>query len=329
MSLRVIVTNLGSPASPSQEDVRRFLIEFLTDPYVIDLPSLIRHVLVKGLIAPIRSRRSSLAYQSIWSHEEGPLRYFTEEIAKELRDIGIPAVSAMRYGEPSLQDAIEAQPYADHIVLVPLFPQHADSTTTTTVQHARRLVGERKLSVVPPFFDRVEYLDSLLRHTRQELEDKIEHLVISFHSLPVRHITKADPTGNHCLKTDNCCEVKSESHATCYRHQCIHTANFLGTNLGLPYSVSFQSRLGRLKWLEPSTVETISNLAAQGFRRIAVVCPAFTVDNLETLEEIGIQAKELFLSLGGEELQLISSLNSEPTWIRFLANLVNEQSKDN
>ncbi|MXW54075.1 MAG: ferrochelatase [Gammaproteobacteria bacterium] len=325
MSLRVIVTNLGSPASPAQGDVRRFLIEFLTDPYVIDLPSPVRQFLVKGLIAPTRSRRSSRAYQSIWSCEEGPLRYFTEEIAKELRNVGTPAVSAMRYGEPSLRDAIEAQPQADHIVLVPLFPQHADSTITTTVQHARKLVGDRKFSVVPPFFDRAEYLDALLRHTRQELTDSVEHLVISFHSLPERHITKADPTSNHCLKNENCCEVRSESHATCYRHQCMYTANFLGKHLGLPYSVSFQSRLGRLKWLEPSTVATISNLATEGIRRIAVVCPAFTVDNLETLEEIGIQARELFLSLGGEELQLISSLNSDPRWIRCLVNLINEQ----
>ncbi len=326
MSLRVVIANLGSPASPTNRDVQKFLCEFLTDPYVIDLPSPIRQILVRGLIAPLRSRRSSLAYQSIWSCERGPLRRFTETIAKELRNSGLPAVAAMRYGEPSLRNAIEATPYVDHIVLVPLYPQHADSTVTTTVEHARKLVGDRKFSVVPPFFDRPEYLEALLRHTRQELKDNIEHIVISFHSLPERHIMKADPTSNHCLKNENCCEVRSESHATCYRYQCMHTANFLGANLGLPYSVSFQSRLGRLKWLEPSTVATVSNLADQEIRRIAVVCPAFTVDNLETLEEIGIQARELFLSHGGKELQLISSLNADPQWIRCLVNLINEQT---
>lgn len=325
MSVRVVIANLGSPASPSQQDVHRFLGEFLTDPYVVDLPSPFRQALVRGLIAPLRSKRSSLAYEAIWTYEGGPLRFFTESIAQKLRDQGLSAVAAMRYGEPSLRTAIEEPPYADHIVLVPLYPQHADSTVTTTVQHARRFVGDRKFSIVPPFFDRAEYLNALLRHTQQELNEDIEHVVISFHSLPVRHITKADPTGNHCLKSKDCCEVKSESHATCYRHQCFHTANFLGKNLGLPHSVSFQSRLGKLKWLEPSTVETISKLASQGFKRIAVVCPSFTVDNLETLEEIGIQARDLFLSQGGDELQLVSSLNSEPRWIQCLIHLINEQ----
>ena len=324
--MRVVIANLGSPASPSQRDVHRFLGEFLTDPYVVDLPSPLRQLLVRGLIAPLRSKRSSQAYESIWTCEGGPLRFFTEAIAQELRDEGISAVAAMRYGEPSLRAAIEAQPNADHIVLVPLYPQYADSTITTTIRHARRFIGDRRLSIVPPFFDRPEYLDALLQHTQRELKADTEHVVISFHSLPVRHIAKADPTGNHCLKSANCCEVRSESHATCYRHQCMHTANFLGANLGLPCSVSFQSRLGRLKWLEPSTVETISKLAEQGIRRLAVVCPAFAVDNLETLEEIGIQAREQFLSLGGEELQLISSLNTEPRWIRFLVKLINEQT---
>jgi ferrochelatase len=324
--VRVVIANLGSPASPSQQDVHRFLGEFLTDPYVVDLPSPFRQALVRLLIAPLRSKRSSLAYEAIWTYEGGPLRFFTESIAQKLRGEGFTAEAAMRYGEPSLRNAIEEPPYADHIVLVPLYPQHADSTVTTTVQHARRYIGNRKLSIVPPFYDRTDYLDALLQHTQQELYDNIEHVVISFHSLPLQHITKADPTGKHCLKSKDCCEVKSESHTTCYRYQCFHTANFLGKNLGLPYTVSFQSRLGRLKWLEPSTVETLSALAVQGIRKVAVVCPAFTVDNLETLEEIGIQARGLFLSQGGKELQLISSLNSDPQWIKCLVNLINEQT---
>lgn len=325
MTHRVIVANLGSPASPSQEDVRQFLGEFLTDPFVVDLPSPIRQVLVRGVIAPLRSKRSSEAYESIWSYEGGPLRYFTESIARELRNEGIPAVTGMRYGEPSIRSAIEVQPNADHIVLVPLYPQYADSTITTMVECTRRYLGDRKLSVVAPFFDRKEYLDALLQHTTKELHGDIEHIVISFHSLPVRHIKKSDPTGAHCLKCLDCCDVNSVAHATCYRHQCLETANSLGGHLRLPFSVSFQSRLGRLKWLEPSTVHTITNLAAQGVRKIAVVCPAFVVDNLETLEEIGMQALQLFRSVGGDKLQLISSLNTDPMWIRCLIKLINEQ----
>ncbi|MCY3885934.1 MAG: ferrochelatase [Gammaproteobacteria bacterium] len=325
MSLRVVVANLGSPASPSRAHVREFLGEFLTDPYVIDLPSPIRQMLVKGFAAPLRSKRSSVAYKSIWSHEGGPLRYFTEAIAQELRHEDLPAVAGMRYGEPSILRAFESEPYANHIVLVPLYPQYADSTITTMVDHARRFLGDRRLSVIAPFFDRPEYLEALSQHTNSELRSDIEHIVISFHSLPERHISKADPTGAHCLKSSNCCVMNSVAHATCYRHQCLQTAHSLGENLGIPFSVSFQSRLGRLKWLEPSTVQTIRNLAARGIRRIAVVCPSFTVDNLETLEEIGIQARKLFLSLGGHELQLISSLNTDSAWIRFLVKLIREE----
>lgn len=326
MSVRAVIANLGSPTSPSQADVKQFLGEFLTDPYVINLPGPIRHLLVKGVIAPLRSKRSSRAYQSIWSSEGGPLRFYTEAIAQELRDKGVSAVAGMRYGEPSLRKAIESQPYSKHIVLVPLYPQYADSTITTMVQHALQFVGDRKLSVVPPFFSRTEYIDALITHTREELHSDIEHLVISFHSLPVRHITNADPTKTHCLKIEDCCNVKSTSHATCYRHQSLETSNSLGQNLGLPFTVSFQSRLGKLKWLEPSTVATVAKLASAGIQKIAVVCPAFTVDNLETLEEIGIQARELFVSLGGKKLQLISSLNTNPSWIQFLIKLIDEQT---
>ncbi len=325
MEVALVVANLGSPDSPSQKDVAKFLKEFLCDPYVVSLPSPLRTLLVHCIIAPLRSPRSALAYQSIWGEKGGPLRRNTVEVAQCLEQkLGIPTAPGMRYGDPSIAEAINKLS-AEHIVLLPLYPHHADSTRTTMTEQTANFVQHRKLSVVPPFYNRTRYIDILARHTQAELHDDIEHLLISFHGLPIRHITKADPTGSHCLATPSCCETDSVAHATCYMHQCKWTATALAEKLGLPYTLTFQSRLGLQKWLEPATTAEITRCASAGMKKIAVVCPSFTVDNLETLEEIGIQARELFESLGGEKLQLISSLNTNPDWIQFLADLVAEQ----
>lgn len=329
MKVGVIVANLGSPATPSRHDVHKFLAEFLSDPYVVDLPTPLRQILVRGVVAPLRSSNSSKSYESIWHWEGGPLRKFTNDIAEALaRESGFQTVVGMRYGEPSLRSAFNSLEGCTKVILLPVYPQHADSTRTTLVESARQLAKNVELMVVPPFYSHDRYIQILSKQIAQELDDGIEHVVLSFHSLPLRHIRKADPTGRHCLASPDCCEVSSQSHATCYRHQCLWTAEAVGQELEAPFSVAFQSRLGRLKWLEPSTVDTISSIAKKGIRRIAVACPAFTVDNLETLEEIGIQAKRQFESEGGEHLQLIPCLNSDPNWIQFLSALVREQAGD-
>lgn len=328
MKVGVIVANLGSPATPSRRDVHKFLADFLSDPYVVDLPTPLRQILVRGIVAPLRSGNSSKAYESIWQWDGGPLRKFTSDIANSLeRATQLRTVVGMRYGEPSLKSAFDALTGCTKVILLPIYPQHADSTRTTLVHQARSLAANVNLTVVPPFYNHDRYVEILSRQIVRELHEDIEHVVLSFHSLPLRHITKADPTGKHCLTAIDCCEVESQAHETCYRHQCLWSAKAVGTRLRVPYSVAFQSRLGRLAWLEPSTTETIASMAKKGFRRIAVACPAFTVDNLETLEEIGIQAKQQFESLGGWKLQLIPCLNSEPDWIEFLSMLVRKHAE--
>lgn len=316
----ILIANLGSPDSPSRGDVRRFLREFLSDPYVIGLPSPLRQLLVRGLIAPFRSKSTAEGYKSIWHTPEGPLRRYTRLLAEAIGEVTqVPTVSVMRYGNPSVTEGLERLGDVDEVVLVPLFPQHADSTRTTVIEHTFNLIGNARLRVVAPFYNEPEYQRVLTEHTLDNLGIDMEHLLISFHSLPVSHVVKADPTGEHCLRTPNCCETPSPAHLTCYRRHCLQTAVGLGSQLAIPHSVSFQSRIGRTKWLAPYTSDEILRLARQGIKRLAVVCPAFTVDNFETLEEIGIRATESFKRAGGEELQLVPCLNTNLDWVEFLA----------
>ncbi|MXZ44039.1 MAG: ferrochelatase [Gammaproteobacteria bacterium] len=325
-SVGIIVANLGSPTSPARRDVAKFLGEFLSDPYVVDLPTPLRQFLAQGIIARTRSRASSEAYASIWDSSEGPLRRITRHVAEKVQEAtGIQTVVGMRYGQPSIVEALNELRDRETIVLAMLYPQHADSTRTTTIRYLHQVSSGKTTLVVPVYYREEEYLNALGRCTSDALDADIEHVVISFHSLPIRHILKADPTNSHCLKSAECCEIESVAHKTCYRHQCNSTATYLGKALGLPYSIGYQSRLGRLPWLEPATTDVITSLAKDGVKRIAVTCPSFVVDNLETLEEIGIQARDLFLGLGGEKFQLLPCLNTDSRWIKFFSLFVQQQ----
>ena len=325
-SVGILIGNLGSPASPARKDVAKFLWEFLSDPYVVDLPTPLRQFIAKGIIATTRSKSSAEAYASIWDSSEGPLRRYTHEVADKIRKTtGLHTVVGMRYGRPSLAQALADLKDCTVIVLAMLYPQHADSTRTTTIRYVKKISGGKKIVVVPAYYNEHGYLDALVQRTTRSLDDDIEHVIISFHGLPVSHISRADPTKSHCLKSDSCCETDSIAHVTCYLHQCRTTAVVLGDSLRLPYSIGFQSRLGRLPWLEPATTTVISDLSQNGVKRIAVTCPSFIVDNLETLEEIGIQAREQFLQLGGEKLQLLPCLNTDNHWIKFFVRFIQQQ----
>ena len=328
-SVGIIVANLGSPSSPARKDVANFLGEFLSDPYVVDLPTPLRQFLAKGIIANTRSKASSEAYASIWDSTEGPLRRTTSQVAESIQEkTGIRTVVGMRYGHPSIDQAVRELSECSTVVLAMLYPQHADSTRTTTIRYLHQVCKGKTISTVPVYYHDQEYLNALIQCTSEALDDDIEHVVISFHSLPIRHILKADPTKSHCLRSAECCEIESIAHETCYKHQCDTTATHLGEALGLPYSIGYQSRLGRLPWLEPATIDVITDLANNGVKRIAVSCPSFVVDNLETLEEIGIQARDLFLGLGGDKLQLLPCLNTNIHWINFFSSFIQKQLVD-
>ena len=319
----ILLANLGSPAAPERDAVRRYLNEFLMDRHVIDAPWPVRRMVV-SLILRQRPEASARAYRAIWRDEEpgSPLLHWSERLADALRQrIDIPVALGMRYGAPSLEDAVRALTAAsvNEILLVPLYPQHADATRTTTIEQTRALASGSRLLTLPPFHDRPEYLQAMRHLLSQELPKDADHLLFSYHGLPERQVRKADPTGSHCLQRPDCCEVPSPAHAACYRHQCLATTKQLATGLTIPHSTSFQSRLGRLRWLMPYTEEHLGQLAARGVQHLAVACPSFVADNLETLEEVGVRGEATFREAGGHRLTLIPCLNDRTDWVDALA----------
>ena len=328
----LLLVNLGSPKSTSVADVRSYLNQFLMDPYVIDLPWPVRRLLV-SLILIKRPEQSAHAYASIWWDEGSPLVVLSRRLQQQMTTQWTqgPVELAMRYGEPSIDSVLTrlAAQGIRKVTLAPLYPQFADSTVTTVIEEAKRVVRDKKLSVqfsiLQPFYDQPEYLDALAASVRSYVEQDYDHLLLSFHGLPERHLTKLDPTGQHCFKDADCCKNASpEVLKTCYRAQCFSVARDFAERLGLPedkWSVAFQSRLGRAKWIEPYTEARLEALAKQGVKKLLVMCPAFVADCIETLEEIGDRGLEQFREAGGEELVLVPCLNDDPQWAKALTTL--------
>ncbi|MGV3592440.1 MAG: ferrochelatase [Gammaproteobacteria bacterium] len=333
MTRAVLFANLGSPDSPAVPDVRRYLDQFLMDRYVIQLPWLLRRLIVSLFVLPTRPRRSAHAYESIWTDRGSPLVWLSMDLLQEVqKHTSLPLGMAMRYGNPSIESELTrltALPGVDEILLMPLYPHYAESTVLTAVKEAERVIAERGLRValhVPaPFYAHPDYIGALVASVEPALAQPFDHLLFSYHGLPELHITRADPTGAHCLKSATCCETPSAAHATCYRHQVLRTTEEFVKRVGLredQYSVAFQSRLGRAKWLEPATENVLRELAGRGVKKLLVVCPAFVTDCLETLEEIEIQGSATFRAAGGESLTLVPCLNAHPQWAETLARWV-------
>ena len=326
LSRGILLVNLGTPASPSLADVRRYLNEFLMDRHVLDMPWPIRRLIVSCFILPFRPRRSADAYSKIWTDEGSPLLVNTQSLGDAVNERShVPATIAMRYGEPSIANAVAGLHASGvrELLLLPLFPQHANSTRTTAIEAVTAAMpNDMTLEVVAPFYASPDYIDCLAQLIETHLPDGWEHLLLSYHGLPERHLSEADPTGNHCLRASECCQTPSAAHATCYRHQCFETTRALTRRLRIEqsrYTLSFQSRLGRLPWLTPYTDQVLADLAAKGVKRLVVTCPAFVADNLETLEEIGIRGRDVFTANGGESLTLIPCLNANSRWVELLS----------
>jgi ferrochelatase len=329
----VLLANLGSPDSAGESAVRHYLNQFLMDRYVIQLPWPLRRLIVSLLVLPKRPKSSAAAYRSIWWPDGSPLIVLSQRLQKALQArTEMPVFMAMRYGKPSIESVLEgicSQSDIREILYLPLYPHCADSTVTTSVQVARDWIDanhpDLALKVLPSFYAEADYVEALVTVARPFLERPHDHVLFSYHGLPESHIRSADPTGGHCLAASDCCAVASAAHGTCYRHQVIRTTQCFVESAGLKpdrYSVAFQSRLGRAKWLEPTTEETLRELAGKGVKRLLVLCPAFVTDCLETLEEIGIRGTEVFREAGGESLELVPCLNDAPAWIDVLSQWV-------
>ena len=329
----LLLINLGTPDDPSTPAVRRYLAEFLSDPRVIDINAVGRALLLHGVILRTRPAKSAEAYQTIWHQEMGsPLLSFSKALADGVRAAlgsGWQVELAMRYGNPSIASALDrlAQAAVERVVVLPLYPQYAASSTATSVAKVMELATSQwdvmPLDIVPAFHADAGFLAAWEAVAKPALaEARPDHVLFSYHGLPERQIQKSDPTGNHCLKSATCCDALGPQNHRCYRAQCFATTRALVQRLGVgDHTVSFQSRLGKTPWITPHTDVVLDELAKKGVKRLAVMCPAFVADCLETLEEIGIRAREQFKAAGGEELTLVPSLNASPAWIDAVAGI--------
>ena len=337
----VVLMNLGSPDSTEVKDVRRYLNEFLMDEKVIDKPYLLRLLLVRGIISPLRAPKSAAAYRRVWTDEGSPLIAISKQLQQALQPAFDETVTiAMRYGNPSpaaaFDELLAKTPDLEEVVLVPLYPHYAMSSYETAVEYAQEVHKDKlypfKLTVIEPFYNNVDYLKAFCANIEPYLAQDFDHILFSFHGIPERHILKGDTTGEHCLKMENCCAVDSPAHQKCYRHQCFTTMQLTAAALNLPtskYSISFQSRLGRDPWLKPFTDFRLKDMPNEGIKKLLVVCPAFVSDCLETLEEIAMEGKEIFLHAGGESFTMIPCMNVHPLWVKALEKWVKTAFAEN
>lgn len=312
----IVLVNLGTPDAPTARAVRRYLAEFLSDPRVVEIPRAIWWPILHGLVLRLRPGKSAAKYATIWSDEGSPLLVWTRKQAARLlgslgeRGHAVLVQPAMRYGQPSIAGALTAlkQQGATRVLVLPMYPQYAAATTGSTIDAvqawARRTRHVPELRLVNQYHDDPGLIDALAARVQQHWmrEGRGRMLVMSFHGLPARTLTLGDPY--HC--------------------QCLKTARLLAERLGLQqveYQVTFQSRFGRARWLEPYTDATLRKLAQLGHERVDVICPGFVADCLETLEEIGIEGRDAFLGAGGKAFHLIACLNDSPAWIDALARI--------
>jgi ferrochelatase len=330
----VLLANLGTPDSPQVPDVRRYLREFLSDPRVIDINPVL---LLNLVILPLRPAKSARAYQAIWGDAQtgSPLLFHSRGLTDGVRAAlgpGYVVELGMRYGAPSIPSALArlqaAQP--TKLVVAPLFPQYSSAASGSAIERVYQVLGQQwnvpAVQTVEPFYDDPGFISAFSQVAARHLETfRPDFVLFSYHGLPERHMRKSDPTGQHCLASAGCCDAIGPANRYCYRAHCFSTTRALAASLGLSaerHSVSFQSRLGRTPWIKPYTDLVLPELAKAGHKRLAVLSPAFVADCLETVEEIGIRARDQWRSLGGDELLLVPSLNAEPAWVDTVARLV-------
>jgi ferrochelatase len=331
----ILLLNLGTPEAPTPAAVRRYLREFLSDPRVIDIHPVARKLLLELVILPLRPRKSAAAYAKVWGPEGSPLLTLSRELEGKVRTAMGPdhlVELAMRYGRPSIPEALERlrSGGATRLVVAPLYPQYSSSATGSSLEAVFAELSRRHVvtpvSVLPAFYDDPGYLGAVAAVGAPVLvRERPDHVLFSFHGLPERHVKASDHSGRHCLQSTGCCDAIGPANRDCYRAQCHATARGLAARLGLApgsWSICFQSRLGRTPWIKPYTDVVLDELAAAGKKRLCVFCPAFVADCLETLEEIGLRAREQFVAAGGESLTLVPSLNATPAWVEALVALL-------
>ena len=338
MKTGILLINLGTPDSPSTRDVRIYLRELLSCKRVIDINPLARWFVLNLLILPFRPRKSARAYKKIWMDEGSPLLVFSEKLKTALLEQfagkDIPLEFGMQCRKPSLQNAIAKLrgQNCDQIIVLPLYPQYASSSYGAAIEDLYKVIlndwNMPYLRIIPPFFSDSRFIDAWAKIGLPYIEKKPDHVLFSFHGLPLRHLKKSDYTGKWCQNDYSCCKELIDENRNCYSAQCYQTAKLIAKSLKIEeekWSVSFQSRLGRDEWVKPYTEPHLKELAERGMKRVVVFCPSFVADCLETIEEIGISAAEHFKEYGGEELKLVPSLNNHPEWVRALTSIIQQK----
>lgn len=328
----ILINNIGSPEAPTTSAVKDYLAEFLMDKEVIDIPYIARWILVNLIILPRRPSISAKAYEKIWSENGSPLRYTTQEQSQalQLKLNQFDVDYCMRYGTKSIADSVKkaVEESYEQILFFPLYPQYSTATTRSAVNEFKKQLEvynfKGSYQYISEFCEDSAYIQSVKRKLNAAMEEiKAEHCLFSFHGIPEKMLIKNSPSGNCFNNTD--CYDKKASENLCYRSHCFKTAKALMKELGLSTinsGISFQSRLGREKWLSPYTANEVVRLAKSGIKNLVIVSPSFVTDCLETTEELGMEAKELFLENGGENFKLVRSLNTDESFIQFLADKV-------
>ena len=327
----VILVNVGTPDSPKVADVRRYLFEFLNDPRVIDLPWLLRKVLVNLIIVPFRAPKSSKLYQRLWNENGSPLLYYSRQVTQKLQlrmGADYQIYNAMRYGTPSLKDVLKHIEFQDYnkIIVLPLFPQYASATTGSVSEFILTEISHwniiPQLLLINHFHDHPAFTGAFALQAAKYDVANWEHVIFSFHGLPLSQINRIHPAMdcNNCL-----CKTETiDNGKFCYQASCYETARLIAQRLGLSindYSISFQSRLTK-NWMSPFTDETLIQKAKSGIKKILIFAPSFVADCLETKIEIEKEYSTLFKKYGGEKLQLVESLNDHDSWIEGLNQII-------
>ena len=329
----VLLVNLGTPDSPSTPHVRKYLREFLMDGRVIDIPYLLRAMLVNGIIAPFRAPKSAKEYAKLWEDRGSPLKFYGLDVRDMLQEklgAGYKVALGMRYQSPGIESALEELRAANvsRIVVVPLFPQYASATTGSVSQKVNSIVNQWQIipsiAHINQFMDHPKFIEAFAAIGRSMMaRNDYDHVVFSYHGVPERHIKKGS-VGNQC-QLGTCCNAFHDRNRYCYRAQCFYTSRLLAKALGLKedeYTTTFQSRLGKDPWIQPYTDEFLKTLPSMGKKRVLAFSPAFIADCLETTLEVGEEFKEEFLEAGGQVWDLVPSLNDSPLWVECLEDLV-------
>lgn len=330
----VLLINVGSPEKAEKKYVKKFLKEFLNDKEVIDIPWLLRKILVNLVIVPFRAEKSTILYKRLWTEKGSSLIYYSENVQKKLQkivDVNTDIFIGMRYGNPSISNALKniKQGYYSKLIVLPLYPQYASSTTKSAISSVLKELntwGQKpEIKIIKQFYNHSKYIEAICAKIKEHNLDDYDHIIFSYHGLPIRHINKIHPDihENEC----NCAKQMPEHGHFCYKACCYETSRLIAKTLNLKenfYSSSFQSHLSN-KWTKPFTSDMIIEKAKNGNNKILIVAPSFVSDCLETSVEIAYDYGYLFRTYGGQKLQLVESLNDSDIWINSLNEIISNK----